>query len=88
MPRRRPRSSSIHTDGISVPDSESSIRTDGISVPDPGNPRILLTLVGTWSEHDPSWEVRTLPNTVSPPFYHIGDITPQPSPWSHTTVRF
>ena len=32
---------------------------DGITVPDPGNSRKLLTMVGTWSEQDPSWEVRT-----------------------------
>jgi hypothetical protein len=39
----------------------SDIHTDGICVPDPANPSVLLTFVGTWSEHDPSWEVRTLP---------------------------
>jgi hypothetical protein len=39
----------------------SHIHKDGVSVPDPGNPSILLTMVGTWSEDDPLWEVRTLP---------------------------
>jgi hypothetical protein len=48
MTRRRPRSSYTHTDGMSIPD--------------PADMRLILNFVGTWSEHDPSWEVRTLPN--------------------------
>ena len=59
-----------------------STRKDGITFPDPADSRILLTLVGTWSEDDPSWEVSTLPkiHTVLP--------YPPPSPRGHTTIRF
>lgn len=47
-------------------------------MPDPGNSHIILKFVGTWSENDPSWEVRTLPNipTVLP--YHSSTVTLEP----------
>jgi hypothetical protein len=62
----------------------SYIHTDGMSVREPGNPRVRLTFVGTQSEHDPSWEVRTLPKIPTDLPYPPA----QPSPWSYTTVRF
>ncbi len=61
----------------------SYIHTDGMSFPDPVNPRVTLTHVGVWSEHDPSWEVRASPKI--PLFYRI---PPQALPWSYTVVRF
>ena len=43
----------------------SYFHTDGICVPDPLNGKTILIMVGTRSEHDPSWEVRTLPKIPS-----------------------
>ena len=41
---------------------------DGITIPDPGNSKMFLTMVGTWSEQDPSWEVRTF---YLEPYYNL-----------------
>ena len=57
-------------------DSRSSyIHKDGVSLPDPANPRAFFTHVGVWSEHDPSWEVRSVAKNL--PFlpYHLSSVT-------------
>jgi hypothetical protein len=36
-----------------------SPHTLGVTFQELANPGIILQFVGTWSEHDPSWEVRT-----------------------------
>ena len=47
---------------------------DGMSISEPENPNVILKFVGTWSEHDPSWEVCS---QKYQPFYHIA---PQSDP--------
>jgi hypothetical protein len=61
----------------------SSTRKDGMSYPDPAMQHVL-TLVGTWFEDDPSWELgeicilKKIPTVL--PYHPL-------SPWSHTTVQ-
>jgi hypothetical protein len=47
-------------------------------MPDPGNSHIILKFVGTWSENDPSWEVRTLPKIPAVLPYHTSIVTLEP----------
>ena len=71
-----------------IPGSSHSheFHTDGMSAPDPGNPNVILKFVGTWSDHDPSWEVRMLPNI--PNVLPTTPLRPRPSPWGHITSDF
>ena len=61
-----------------TPPGSSYIHKDGMSIPDPLNASVILNFVGTWSEHEPSWEVRTLPMipTVLP--YHPSTVALEP----------
>ena len=56
----------------------SYIHTDGMSVREATNPQVLLTFVGTRSEHDPSWEVRTLPKIPTVLQYHPSTVALEP----------
>lgn len=47
----------------SMTPGSSDVDTDGMTCPDPLNPSVILKFVGTWSEHDPSWEVCTFAKT-------------------------
>ena len=63
---------------------DTPVEGEFFRIPDPVNSHIILKLVGTWSENDPSWEVRTLPKipTVLP--YHSSTVTLEPY---HSPVR-
>jgi len=62
----------------SMTPGSSHTHKDGIVIQDPGNSQCILTMVGTWSEHDSSWEVRTLPKTSAVSPYHPSIVALEP----------